>query len=132
MAWIVIESKWILSKYISQAKYLLFLHNVILARQYLFNFIKKPRFFCLLHVGSKFIFNYQDLNPTGSQAPLLPLASANPERPGCCVGISEKQSCETTLQFLQKCHRYEYLTIIRGLSHYYDKSVENISVDQPP
>lgn len=80
-------------------------------------------------MGTRFIFNYQDLNPTGSQAPLLPLASANPEGPGGRVGISEKQSCETTLQFLQKCHRYEHLTIIMGLSHFYDKSVENISVD---
>lgn len=33
------------------------------------------------------------------------VGSANPERPGCCVGISGKQSCETILQFLQKCHR---------------------------
>lgn len=57
------------------------------------------------------------------------VGSANPERPGCCVGISGKQSCEIILQFLQKCHRYEHLIIIMGLSLYYDQSFKNISVN---
>lgn len=80
-------------------------------------------------MGSEFIINYQDFSPTGSQAPSLPLASANPERPGCCVGISGKQNCETTLQFFQEWHRYKHLIITMGLWCYYDKSVKNISVD---